>query len=471
MSEYDAVVVGAGPNGLAAAITMARAGCRVLLREANPTVGGAARSAELTLPGFLSDAFSSVYPLGIGSPFLRELPLGKYGLEWVHHEIPLAHPLEDGDAAVLERSVAATAAGMGEDAERYEAALGPIVRDWDQLLGEILQPIHLPRHPVILGRFGLKALRSMQRYCEREFRGAHARALLAGCAAHVGLPLHFAGSASYGLVLAGAGHAVGWPIARGGASRLSEAMASYLRSLGGEIETSVPVRSLGELPSARVVLLNLTPRQVLRVGGDRLPPRYRRALERFRYGVGVFKLDWALDGPIPWRSAECARAGTVHVAGPFEEVIESERHAWAGTHASRPFVLLGQPSLADPTRAPPGKHVAWAYCHLPLGSDVDMTEQIEAQIERFAPGFRERILKRHVLRPADLEALDANLVGGDVNGGAGLLSQIFTRPVNRIDPYATPVEGLYICSASTPPSGGVHGMCGHNAALAALRRM
>lgn len=471
MSEFDAVVVGAGPNGLAAAITLARAGCSVLIREANPTIGGAARSAELTLPGFVSDVFSSVYPLGIGSPFLSRLPLHEHGLEWVHPEAPLAHPLPDGSAAVLEDSLDRTVARLGRDGAAYRALIGDFVEDWDTLLPEILKPLHLTPHPIQLARFGLKGLRSVQATCEHRFQDDHARVLLAGCAAHVGLPLDFGGTASYGMVLLGSGHTVGWPFAKGGAGRLTEAMASYFLSLGGTIETDSPVRSLSELPPARATLLNLTPRQVLRVAGDRLPDGYRRQLRAFRYGVGVFKLDWALDGPIPWLSEDCSRAGTVHVAGDFDDLVESERHAWRGTVAERPFILLGQPSLFDPSRAPAGKHSAWAYCHLPLGSEVDMTERMESQIERFAPGFRDRILARHVLRPADLEALDRNLIGGDVNGGAGLLTQLFTRPVPRRDPYSTPVDGLYICSASTPPSGGVHGMCGHNAALSALKRM
>jgi phytoene dehydrogenase-like protein len=471
MSEYDAVVVGAGPNGLSAAITLARAGCSVLLLEANPTIGGAARSAEITLPGFVSGVFSSVYPLGIGSPFLSQLPLGEHGLEWVQPEVPVAHPLPDGSVALLERSLDTTVERMGAEGESYRDLVGPLVKDWDVLLPELLRPFHLPGHPFRMARFGLKGLRSAQAVCEKRLSGPHARALMAGCTAHVGIPLDFAATASYGMVLLGSGHAAGWPFAGGGAGRLTDALASYFRSLGGEIRTDTPVRSLSELPPARAILLNLTPKQVVRVAGDRLPDRYRRELERFRYGVGVFKLDWALDGPIPWTAEECHRAGTVHVAGTYEEVIESERHPYRGTLAERPFVLLGQPSLFDPLRAPPGKHVAWAYCHVPLESPVDMTERMEAQIERFAPGFRERILARHVLRPADLEALDANLIGGDINGGAGILPQLFTRPVARRDPYTTPVDGLYICSASTPPSGGVHGMCGHNAALSALKRM
>jgi phytoene dehydrogenase-like protein len=471
MTDYDAVVVGAGPNGLAASITLAEAGCSVLLLEANATVGGAARSAEITLPGFVSDVFSSVYPLGIGSPYLSRLPLAEHGLEWVQPEFPLAHPLPGAGVAVLERSLDATARRMGAGGKGYRKLMEHLVRDWDVLLPELLLPLHLPRHPLRIARFGLKGLRSAKAICEGSLESPHSRALLAGCTAHIGIPLDFAATASYGMVLLGSGHAVGWPFVAGGASRLTGAMASYLLSLGGEIRTDSPVRSLAELPSARAVLLALTARQLVHLAGDRLPDGYRRRLEGFRYGVGVFKLDWALDGPIPWLAEECHRAGTVHVAGTYEEVIESERHAYRGTIAERPFVLLGQPSLFDPLRAPPGKHVAWAYCHLPLGSEVDMTARVEAQIERFAPGFRDLILARHILGPTDLEALDANLVGGDINGGAGTLRQLFARPAPRLDPYTTPVDGLYICSASTPPGGGVHGMCGHNAALSALDRM
>lgn len=468
MSRYDAVVVGAGPNGLAAAVELARAGRAVLVREAREEVGGAARSMSLTLPDFVHDPFSGVYPLGIGSPFFRTLPLAEHGLEWVHPPSPLAHPFDDGTASVLEASVEATAAGMDADADAYRKLIGPIVREWEKLAPDILGPLSLPRHPLLLARFGLRAIRSAEAVARGRFRGDPARALFAGIAAHSGLPLDKAATASYGLVLAAAGNAVGWPIARGGSGSITQALASLLRSLGGEIETGTPVRSLDELPPAGAVLLNLTPRQVLRIAGERLPSRYRRRLERFRYGPGVFKLDWALSGAIPWRAESCARAGTLHLGGTLEETLASERLPWHGEISDRPFVLLSQPSLFDSGRAPPGQHTAWGYCHVPNGSDVDMTERIEAQVERFAPGFRDLILARSVLAPSDLERLDENLVGGDVNGGAGVLGQIFFRPTSAFDPYRTPVRGLYLCSASTPPGGAVHGMCGYHAARAAL---
>ncbi|MBW3571801.1 MAG: NAD(P)/FAD-dependent oxidoreductase [Gemmatimonadetes bacterium] len=468
MTAYDAVVVGAGPNGLAAAIEMARAGRSVLVREANETVGGAARSAELTLPGFVHDPFSGVYPLAVGSPFLRALPLHEHGLEWVHPPAPLAHPFDDGTAALLERSYAATAATLGPDGDAYRRLLEPFSTRWDALARDILGPPGIPRHPLLLARFGLRAIRSVRGLTNGVFSGPRARALLAGSAAHAALSHRAPATASFGLVLNAAGHAVGWPFPRGGAGRLTEAMASLLRSLGGEIETGAPVRSLDELPRARATFLDLTPRQVLRVAGDRLPGRYRRALERFRYGPGAFKVDWALDGPIPWTAAECARAGTVHLGGTMEEIADAEEHVWGGGHAERPFVLVAQPTLADPSRAPAGRHTAWAYCHVPNGSAEDMTARIEAQVERFAPGFRDRVLARSVMDPARLERCDANLVGGDINGGAASLGQLFLRPVRSLKPYTTPVPGLYLCSASTPPGGGVHGMCGYHAARAAL---
>lgn len=468
MSGYDAVVVGAGPNGLAAAIELARAGRSVLVREAREEVGGAARSMSLTLPGFIHDPFSGVYPLGVGSPFFRSLPLAEHGLEWIHPPTPLAHPFDDGSAAVLEASVEGTAAGLGDDARAYRRLIGPLASAWEELARDILGPLSLPRHPLLLARFGVQALRSAEGLVRGHFRGDPARALLAGIAGHSGLPLDKAVTASYGLVLAAAGNAVGWPIARGGSGSITQALASLLRSLGGEIETGVPVRALEELPPARVVLLNLTPRQVLQIAGERLPARYRRRLQRFRYGPGVFKLDWALSDPIPWRAPSCARAGTLHLGGTLEETVASERLPWRGDVGERPFVLLSQPSLFDSHRAPPGLHTAWAYCHVPNGSEMDMTERIEAQVERFAPGFRDLVLARSTLAPADLERLDENLVGGDVNGGAGVLGQIFFRPTAAFDPYRTPVRGLYLCSASTPPGGAVHGMCGYHAARAAL---
>ncbi|HEX6925628.1 MAG TPA: NAD(P)/FAD-dependent oxidoreductase [Longimicrobiaceae bacterium] len=469
MPRYDAVIVGAGPNGLAAGIALAEAGRSVLIREARERVGGGASSDELTLPGFVHDTFSTVHPLGVGSPFLSRLPLHEHGLEWVHSEAAFAHPFDDGTAALLERSIEQTGRWLAEDAGAWRRLHQPLSQAWDEIASDILDPIGIPRHPLLLARFGMRGMLSVQRLCRLSFRGWRAAALFAGSAAHSGLPLHRLGTAAYGLTLNVAGHAVGWPFPRGGARRITEAMASYFRSLGGDIELEMPVRSLRELPEARDILLDLTPRQVLEIAGDRLPAGYRWRLERFRYGPGVFKMDWALSGPIPWKASECARAATVHLAGRLEEVSESQRKPLRGEHPERPYVLLTQPSLADPTRAPPGKHTAWAYCHVPNGSTFDMSERIEAQIERFAPGFRDLVLARSTLNTRQLQALNANLVGGDVNGGAGTVDQLIFRPLLSPDPYATPVPGLWICSASTPPGGGVHGMCGYNAARAVLR--
>jgi phytoene dehydrogenase-like protein len=465
--SYDAVVVGAGPNGLAAAITLARAGRSVLVREANGTVGGGARSAELTLPGFTHDVCSAVHPLAAGSPFFRTLPLAEHGLEWVFPPAALAHPFDDGTAAVLERSVEATAATLGADAGAYRRLMGRLVADWPLLENALLGPPRWPRHPLALARFGLRALRPASRLAEGWFEGARARAFFAGLAAHSFLPLEKAPSAVFGLVLGITGHAIGWPIPRGGAQRIADALASYFRSLGGEIETDARVGLIDELPPARAVLCDVTPRQLVRIAGHRLPSGYKRKLGRYLYGPAVYKIDWALDGPVPWRAKECARAGTVHLGGTWEEVAASERAAWRGEHAEKPFVLVAQPSLFDSARAPAGKHTLWAYCHVPFGSEVDMTERIERQVEGFAPGFRDRVLARHAMSPADLERHNANLVGGDINGGAQTLRQLFTRPTLRL--YSTPLEGLYICSSSTPPGGGVHGMCGRAAALRALR--
>jgi phytoene dehydrogenase-like protein len=468
----DAVVVGSGPNGLAAAIVLARAGRSVLVREAADTVGGGARSEELTLPGFVHDTCSTIYPLGAGSPVFRRLPLGEHGLEWVHSDAALAHPLDDGTAAILERDVDVTAAGLEEDAGAYRALFGPLAASWPDLERTILRPlVRVPRHPVSLARFGLSALRSAEGLARGRFRGERARALFAGCAAHSTLRLDRSPSAAFGLALMTAAHVAGWPVARGGAQALSDALASYLRSLGGEIQTGARVESLAELDGARAVLADVSPRELLRLGGDRLPPRYRRALERYRYGPGSFKLDLALDGPIPWTAPEVARAACVHVGGTLEEIAAAERAPWEGRPAERPFVLLAQQSLADPSRAPAGKHTVWAYCHVPNGSTFDMTERIEAQIERFAPGVRDRILARAVTTPADLERRNPNLAGGDINAGAQDLPQLLFRPVPRLVPYTTPVSGLYLCSASTPPGGGVHGLCGFGAAKAALAHL
>jgi len=468
---YDAIVVGSGPNGLAAAITLARAGRSVLVREEQETVGGGTRSAELTLPGFVHDVCSAVHPLALGSPFFRSLPLAEHGLEFVHPSAPLAHPLESGEAVLLERSLEETAAGLGGDARAYRRLLGPVVESWSRLEEAILRPLlSVPRHPLALARFGLAAIRPASGLARSAFSGERARALFAGAAAHSIQPLERPATSSFGLVLLALGHVHGWPVVRGGSQRIADALASYLRSLGGEIETAAPVESLAALPPARAILCDVTPRELARLAGDRLPARYRRALERYRYGPGVFKLDYALDGPIPWAAPECSRAGTVHLGGTLAEVAASERAPERGEHAERPYVLLAQPTLFDPGRAPEGKHTAWAYCHVPNGSSVDMTEQIEAQIERFAPGFRGRILARSALGPAGLEQRNRNCVGGDINGGSAALRQLVARPALRRVPYATPVEGLYLCSSSTPPGGGVHGMCGFLAARALLRR-
>jgi phytoene dehydrogenase-like protein len=464
----DAVVVGSGPNGLAAAITMARAGRSVLVLEAADTIGGGMRTAELTLPGFLHDVCSAIQPLTKASLCFRELPLAEHGLELVEPPVPLAHPLGDGTAVVLERSVDGTAAGLGPDAAAYRTLMGLLVRRSERLEPFLLGHSPIPRHPFVAARFGLLALRSAVGLAKR-FEGERARALFAGLAAHSIQDLYRMPTASFGLVLGLFAHTHGWPLVRGGSERLADALGSYLRSLGGRIETGRHVASLDELPKARATFLDVTPRQVLRIAGHRLPARYLRALRRYRYGPGVFKVDWALDAPVPWTAAECARAGTVHLGGTLEELAASERAVWNGEAPERPFVLLAQQSLFDDSRAPAGKHTLWAYCHLPNGSSEDMTERIEAQVERFAPGFRELILERSVKGPADLERYNENYVGGDINGGVQDLRQLYTRPVIRWNPYATPVDGLYICSSSTPPGGGVHGMCGWYAAQYALK--
>jgi phytoene dehydrogenase-like protein len=465
----DAVVVGAGPNGLAAAVQLARAGRSVLVLEAADTVGGGCRSAELTLPGFLHDACSAVHPLALASPFFRTLPQERLGLEWVHPPVPVAHPLDDGTAAVVRRSVLETAEGLGEDGPAWERLFGPLVRAGRGLLDELLAPLHLPRRPAALARFALLGVRSA-RSLAGSFRTEAARALFAGLAAHAVLPLDSFPSGAVALVMGILAHLVGWPVARGGSRRIAEALASLAEALGARIETGVTVGGLGDLPPARAVLFDLSPRPLLRVAGDALPPGYRARLERFRYGPGVFKLDWALEGPIPWKAEACAAAGTVHVGGTFEEVAAAEEAAWRGEVPDRPFVILAQPSLFDPTRAPAGRHTAWAYCHVPNGCPVDMTERVEAQVERFAPGFRDRVLARRATSPADLERSNPNYVGGDIVGGAMDARQLFARPALRSDPYATPHPRLFVCSSSTPPGGGVHGMCGYHAARSALRR-
>jgi phytoene dehydrogenase-like protein len=464
----DGVVVGSGPNGLAAAITLAQAGRSVLVVEAAETVGGGVRSAELTLPGFVHDVCSAIHPLAQASPFFRGLLLGEHGFELLQPPAPLAHPLDDGTAVLLERSVDETAGGLGADADAYRKLMAPLVERSEHLESFVLAPSPFTRHPLIAARFGLLALRSAVGLAKR-FEGERARALFAGLAAHSIQDLHRSPTASFGIVLGLFAHTRGWPLVRGGSQRLADALAAYLRSLGGEIETGRQVESTDELPEARVTMLDITPRQVLRLAGHRLPGRYVRALRRYRYGPGVFKVDWALDGPVPWTAEGCARAATIHVGGTLEEIAASETAVWRGDEPVRPFVLVAQQSLFDETRAPDGKHTLWAYCHVPNGSSVDMTERIEAQIERFAPGFRELILERSARGPGEVEQYNQNYVGGDINGGVQDLRQLYTRPVARLDPYSTPVDGLYICSSSTPPGGGVHGLCGYYAARSAMK--
>lgn len=469
-TSYDAVVVGAGPNGLAAAITLARAGRSVLVVEARDTVGGGTRSAELTLPGFTHDVCSAIHPLGVASPFFQELPLDRHGLEWVFPPAAVAHPLDDGSAAVAERGVAETARQLGADGAAYSRLMAPLVRGHRELVPELLAPLHLPRHPLLLARFGRSALLPAAMLARRTFRGQPARALFAGLAAHSILPLERPVTSAFALVLGLVAHTAGWPLARGGSQRIAGALAGYLRSLNGQIQTGWHVRSLDELPPARAYLLDVSPRRLLEIAGDRFPAAYRRRLARYRYGPGVCKVDFALDGPIPWRAAGCRRAAAVHVGGTLEEITAAERAAWRGGHSERPFVIVTQPSLFDPNRAPAGKHTAWAYCHVPHGSTVDVTAQIEAQIERFAPGFRDRIAARVTRTAAAMELYNPNYVGGDINNGVQDLGQLFTRPTLRWDPYATPAPGVYLCSSATPPGGGVHGMCGLFAARSALRR-
>jgi phytoene dehydrogenase-like protein len=468
-NEYDGVVIGSGPNGLAAAIVLARAGRSVLVLEAEEKIGGGTRSCELTLPGFMHDVCSAVHPMAVASPFLSSLPLHEHGLEWIEPPYPLAHPFDDGTAAILDHSIETTCHLLGRDGGNYRNLIAPLAAQWNFLTEEILGPIGFPKHPLVMAQFGLHALQPASWLARSTFKSEAARALFAGVAAHSILPLEFWGTSAIGLVLSAAAHEKGWPIPRGGSQKIADAMASYLGTLGGEIATGARVRSLKDLPPSEIVLCDLSPQGLLQIAGERFPASYRRALENFRHGPGVFKLDWALSGPIPWKAPECGHAGTIHIGGTLAEIASSERDCWKSAISERPFVLLTQSSLFDPSRAPAGCHTAWAYCHVPNASTQDMTERIEAQVERFAPGFRDLILARSTKSPATLERENSNLVGGDITGGANILSQLFLRPTRQL--YATPVKGLYLCSASTPPGGGVHGMCGYHAGMRALAEL
>jgi phytoene dehydrogenase-like protein len=465
-----ACVIGAGPNGLAAAVVLAQAGLQVDVFEAEPIAGGAARTLELTLPGFLHDFGSAVHPMAVSSPFFSSLPLRDYELEWIHSPAPLAHPFDDGSAVILERNLEDAESWLGPDGKSWRNLMLPFTERWSEFAREVLRPLpSLPRHPWLMARFGVNALASARTLAYRLFRHDRARALFAGFAAHSFLSLDQALSAAFGMLMAIPAHAVGWPIPRGGSQSLTNALCAHLAKLGGKIHTSTWIGNLSMLPPADVTMCDLTPQQLLSLAGNRFSSSYKKALANFRYGPGVFKVDYALDNPIPWKAAECLRAATVHLGGSFEEIAASEAAVHNGECAQRPFVLLAQPTLFDPTRAPAGKHIAWAYCHVPNSSPVDMLPRIEDQIERFAPGFRDCILGRRVFSPADLERMDANLVGGDIGGGVLDLRQFLFRPSWRR--YRTSAPDIYLCSASTPPGGSVHGMCGYHAARLALARI
>lgn len=466
--DYDAVVVGSGPNGLSAAITLQRAGLSVLLLEAKGTIGGGMRTEELTLPGFKHDVCSAIHPMAVASPFFQTLPLKDFGLEWISPPLAAAHPFDDGTAAVLAKSVDDTGQLLGADAKAYIHLLVPVIQSWPAIADDALSPLRIPKHPLLMAQFGTTALQSAMSVAKR-FKGKEARGLWAGMAAHSIQPLSNATTAAIALVLSAVGHIHGWPLPKGGAQSIANALAGYFVSLGGKIETNTMVGSLQQLPSSHAVLLDVTPGQLLQIAGHKFSSLYKWQLEKYRYGMGVFKIDWALDGPIPFKAADCSGAGTVHIGNTIEEIAASEQATTNGDHPEKPFVLLAQQSLFDDSRAPAGKHTAWAYCHVPNGSALDRTEAIEKQVERFAPGFRERILARHTMNTAQMQDYNANYIGGDINGGIIDLRQLFTRPALRWSPYRTSSKGIYICSSSTPPGGGVHGMCGYNAARRAIK--
>jgi phytoene dehydrogenase-like protein len=464
----DAIVVGSGPNGLAAAIRLAQAGRRVVVLESRETPGGGVRSAELTLPGFVHDICSTVFAMVACSPFLGELPLKTHGLEWAVPPAPLAHPLDDGSAVVLHPSVDETARSLGADGDGYHRLIDDLVSRWQDLVHDAFMPPGIPRHPFFFASFGLRAIRPAASLARSYFKTERGRALFAGLAAHSILPLEKLTTSAVALMLAVVGHAKGWPFARGGSQQLTAALVKYLESLGGQVIPNCHVESLEQLPPARAVLLDVTPRQLVRMAGAKLPSSYRRKLERYRYGPGVYKMDWALHQPAPWRAPECAQAGTIHLGGTLDEISDSERRAWRGEISERPYVLFTQPSLFDSTRAPAGKHTAWGYCHVPNGYSGNMAQTIEKQVERFAPGFRDCIAARSIMGPAELERHNPNLIGGDITGGAADLGQLFLRPTASF--YRTPLKSVFLCSSSTPPAPGVHGMCGYFAAQEALKR-
>jgi phytoene dehydrogenase-like protein len=489
LSAFDAIIVGSGPNGLAAAIRLAQAGRSVCVLEAASTPGGGVRSAELTLPGFIHDVCSSVYPMAACSPFLRTLPLAKHGLQWITPPIALAHPLDDlsaqqspsqqsssqqSRAAVLHNSLDDTVADLGPDGPAYRNLVGQFVASSQDFFADALSQPGIPHHPLMMANFGLRALRSAASLARATFKTERARGLFAGIAAHSILPLEMAGTSAPALVLAIAAHVAGWPIARGGSQQLANAMVSHLESLGGKVITNCMVESLDQLnPQTqfqpgkdKLILFDVTPRQLIKITGSAMPASFKLSLNKFKHGMAVYKVDWALKEPVPWRSKQCRLAGTIHLGATLDEICASERRAWNSQPPERPYVLFAQPSLFDPTRAPAGHHTAWAYCHVPYGYTGNATQMIEDQIERFAPGFKDCILARSVMGPADLEAHNPNLIGGDIGGGAATLKQLLVRPTTRL--WRTPMSNIYLCSSSTPPGPGVHGMCGYQAAEKAL---
>ncbi len=467
--DYDAVVVGSGPNGLAAAIVLQQAGLSVLLLEGKETIGGGLRSTALTLPGYIHDICSAIHPFAVFSSFFRSLPLDKYGLKYIYPPIAAAHPFDDGSAAVLKSSIDETAASLGNDSSAYKKLIGPLIKDWPKIGPFIQRPFSIPSHPLALANFGIDAILPASTLIKKKFNDKHGRGFMAGMAAHAVQPLTNMATSAIALVFLLLGHDGGWPMAEGGSQSLANALASYFENLGGKIETNTMVSSLQQLPSAHAVVFDITPGQLLQIAGHKLTAMYRWQLKRYRYGMGVFKIDWALDGPIPFTAAECREAGTIHIGNSFEEIARGEKETWGKKHPQKPFVLLAQQSLFDPTRAPEGKQTAWAYCHTPAGSTTDMTDIIENQVERFAPGFRDRILARHTMNASETENYNPNYIGGDIGGGVQDITQLFTRPALRFSPYRTSAKGIYLCSSSTPPGGGVHGMCGYNAAQRVLK--
>ena len=469
MKKYDAIVVGSGPNGYAAGIRLLQAGLSVLMLEAQAETGGGLRSAELTLPGFIHDVGSTVHPLAYASPYLSTLPLDQFGLEWLHPEAPLAHPLEGGEGILVHQDLEKTAAQLGRDRQAYLDLMGPAVENWDQISPDFLGPLRFPSYPLKLARFGLKAVQPLNLLNKLYFKEERSRTLLAGLGAHGMLPLNALASSGITMVLGTLAHKVGWPFPKGGARSLAAALDQYFRSLGGEVQTGRKVRSVSELPPCRLIMLDTAPRLLLEMGGIRLPWWYKAQLKAYRYGQGIFKMDWALSEPIPFVNPDCRKAGTVHIGASFEEIASSEKDMWKKKHSDKPYVLLVQNANFDRSRAPEGKYTAWAYCHVPAYSTEDRTKAIEDQIEKYAPGFRDVIIGRHTMNTHAMQAFSANYIGGDINCGAQTLSQLFTRPVYRLTPYRTPLKGIYLCSSATPPGGGVHGMCGYHAAEAALK--